>query len=45
MDSFCHIFETDNNPGGEGDVTNLVPLSQLLQGEAVVHYVQSQLWS
>ena len=29
----------------EGNVTNLVPLTLLLQGEEVVHYVQSQRWS
>ena len=43
-DSFVIFLKPTTTRGG-GDVTNLVPLTLLLQGEEVVHYVQSQQWS
>lgn len=43
-DSFAIFLKPTATTGG-GDVTNPVPLTLLLQGEEVVHYVQSQRWS
>ena len=42
-DSFVMFFNPTTTR--EGNVTNLVPLTLLLQGEEVVHYVQSLRWS